>query len=95
MESSQRLYQPLDRNKEQIRLLTIWPGPPGTEEIIRCDLQVHYLYEDCPVYEALSYAWDDIGASAFEEVQYAHPGYCDHCTWCGELDLTSGGPHCT
>ena len=50
------LYSPLQASSEEIRLLTLLPGPFGTA--IQCELHTTNLNKDSPPrYEALSYAW--------------------------------------
>ena len=50
------LYEPLDVESYEVRMLTICPGPPGT--IVRCTLEKESLFRLCG-YAALSYCWGD------------------------------------
>ncbi|KAK0515386.1 hypothetical protein JMJ35_002765 [Cladonia borealis] len=51
------IYNPLDTEKSQIRLVTIHPKDQESQQI-RCDLEICSLDEK-PHYEALSYVWGD------------------------------------
>ena len=51
------IYNPLDTEKSQIRLVTIHPKDQESQPI-RCDLEICSLDEK-PHYEALSYVWGD------------------------------------
>jgi hypothetical protein len=54
-------YQPLDPEKDTIRLLTVFPGK--ADEQNRCEFsQVDLI--DRPAYIALSYTWDQSGGLA-------------------------------
>lgn len=50
------IYQPLDVNGFEIRMLTILPGRP--ESVVRCSLETTYLINPAK-YAALSYCWGD------------------------------------
>jgi hypothetical protein len=56
MVSQEFLYNPLNREFDDIRLLTLKAGDDGDE--IQCFLSHHSLNQ-APVFEALSYAWGD------------------------------------
>jgi hypothetical protein len=47
-------YEPLDLAKQQIRLITLKPGNPGST--IQCDLEI-FDVDSAPQYLALSYTW--------------------------------------
>ena len=49
-------YAALDRDNNEIRILVLHPG--AGEEPLRADLE-KYPLDDCPAFEALSYAWGD------------------------------------
>ncbi|KAI9772213.1 MAG: hypothetical protein M1840_000962 [Geoglossum simile] len=51
------IYQPLDQDRSEIRLLKLEPGAQDAE--IHCRL-VHASLKDKPRYEALSYTWGDV-----------------------------------
>ena len=51
------IYNPLDTEKSQIRLVTIHPKDHESQQV-RCDLEICSLDEN-PHYEALSYVWGD------------------------------------
>jgi hypothetical protein len=48
------VYSPLDLEKEEIRLVLLYPG--RGEEAVRCELR-HVSLRNSPPYEALSYTW--------------------------------------
>jgi hypothetical protein len=50
-------YQPLNRERNEFRLLQILPGI-GPDSRIECNM-VHASLDDSPDYDALSYAWGD------------------------------------
>jgi hypothetical protein len=50
------LYEPLDVESYEVRILCLHPDPPGS--IIRCTLQKQSLFH-LPTYTALSYCWGD------------------------------------
>lgn len=49
-------YSPLDRERQEIRLLELLPGQDVEE--IKCNIK-HVSLEDKPLYEAISYVWGD------------------------------------
>lgn len=57
---SDRIYEPLDKLTDTIRVIRLWPykhnEEPGKTQMIQCSLK-HVTFEQRPVYEALSYAW--------------------------------------
>ena len=54
------IYKPLDSERSHIRLVTIHPKDPVSQQI-KCDLETFSLDEQLD-YEALSYVWGDQGS---------------------------------
>jgi hypothetical protein len=55
--AGEELFSPLHDEKNQIRLISLLPKP-SIEDEVSCDL-ITVSLDDCPPYEALSYAWGD------------------------------------
>jgi hypothetical protein len=49
-------YQPIDRSRNEIRLVHVLPSPDSAPRV-ECSL-VHVSLDEQPVYQALSYTWD-------------------------------------
>lgn len=55
-----KLYQELDFEQKEIRLLNVYPG--SGDELICCSLEHAFLSDTLkPVYETISYVWGDPG----------------------------------
>jgi hypothetical protein len=57
---SDRIYEPLSKSIDTIRVIHLWPyknsEEPGKTQMIQCSLK-HVTFEQLPEYEALSYEW--------------------------------------
>ncbi|KAK4223281.1 heterokaryon incompatibility protein-domain-containing protein, partial [Podospora fimiseda] len=65
---SDSVYQPLNTEKREIRLLRLHGLRPGDDSVIKCSIQHAVLYVNPPEYSAISYMWGDPGETKTLEI---------------------------